>query len=63
MLFVPESEAKAALEAMQSTDAGRDAVIIGRATDGLAGRVTMNTLFGGKRIVDMLVGEQLPRIC
>ena len=31
--------------------------------DGPAGRVTMETVFGGARIVDMLVGEQLPRIC
>ena len=30
---------------------------------GEAGRVTMHTVFGGHRIVDMLVGEQLPRIC
>ena len=36
---------------------------IGVVTDGLAGRVTMRTLFGGTRIVDMLVGAQLPRIC
>jgi hydrogenase expression/formation protein HypE len=32
-------------------------------TDGEAGRVTMRTVLGGTRIVDMLVGEQLPRIC
>ncbi|MEJ1999519.1 MAG: hydrogenase expression/formation protein HypE [Maritimibacter sp.] len=49
--------------AMRATEAGRDAVIIGKATEGQPGRVTMRTLFGGTRIVDMLVGEQLPRIC
>ena len=32
-------------------------------TQGEAGRVIMRTVFGGRRIVDMLVGEQLPRIC
>ena len=42
---------------------GRDGAIIGHATDGRPGRVVMHTVFGGRRIVDMLVGEQLPRIC
>jgi hydrogenase expression/formation protein HypE len=32
-------------------------------TSGEPGRVTMRTVFGGSRIVDMLIGEQLPRIC
>ena len=41
----------------------RDGAIIGHATDGRPGRVVMHTVFGGRRIVDMLVGEQLPRIC
>ncbi|MEJ2030346.1 MAG: hydrogenase expression/formation protein HypE [Maritimibacter sp.] len=63
VLFVPEEQADAALTAMRATEAGRDAVIIGKATEGQPGRVTMRTLFGGTRIVDMLVGEQLPRIC
>lgn len=63
VLFVPEHEANAALEAMRALPEGRNATIIGRAQDGRAGRVTMRTLFGGARIVDMLVGEQLPRIC
>ncbi len=63
VLFAPEDQAEAALAAIRGTEAGRDAVIIGRATEGTPGRVTMRTLFGGARIVDMLVGEQLPRIC
>ena len=62
VLFVPEAEADAALQAMRATEAGQGATIIGRAFDGPP-RVTMRTLFGGARIVDMLVGEQLPRIC
>ncbi len=61
--FVPEAEAEAALVAMRATAEGRNAVAIGRATAANPGRVVMNTLFGGRRIVDMLVGEQLPRIC
>ena len=63
VLFVPEHQAEAALSAMRDRDEGRNAVIVGQATNGPAGRVTMRTLFGGTRIVDMLVGEQLPRIC
>ncbi|MEO1544840.1 MAG: AIR synthase-related protein, partial [Pseudomonadota bacterium] len=63
VVFVPPDQAEAALAAMQTHDAGRDAAIIGTATDKRPGMVVMNTLFGGGRIVDMLVGEQLPRIC
>ncbi|HHC29964.1 MAG TPA: hydrogenase expression/formation protein HypE [Rhodobacterales bacterium] len=63
VVFVPEDQAEAALAAMKANEHGAGAAIIGRATDGEAGLVTMRTLFGGQRIVDMLVGEQLPRIC
>ena len=63
VIFVPENEAQAALAAMRALPEGRGAVQVGRALDGPPGRVTMRTLFGGSRIVDMLVGEQLPRIC
>ncbi|MEM1362167.1 MAG: hydrogenase expression/formation protein HypE [Pseudomonadota bacterium] len=63
VLFVSEDEAEAALAAMRATDAGKDAVIIGKVTTAHPKRVVMQTLFGGGRIVDMLVGEQLPRIC
>jgi hydrogenase expression/formation protein HypE len=48
---------------MRALPAGEGACIIGRANAGEAGRVTLRTAFGGARIVDMLVGEQLPRIC
>ena len=63
VVFVPEDEAEATLAAMRAVDTGEGATIIGRAIEGPAGQVTMRTLFGGARIVDMLVGEQLPRIC
>lgn len=63
VLFVPAREARAALGAMRASEAGRDAVAIGEAVQRYPKRVVMNTLFGGGRIVDMLVGEQLPRIC
>lgn len=63
VLFVPEAQAQAALEAMRGVAAGRDAAIIGRAVATRPARVVMRSQFGGTRIVDMLVGEQLPRIC
>ncbi|HEX4534519.1 MAG TPA: hydrogenase expression/formation protein HypE [Rhizomicrobium sp.] len=62
-VVVPPDEAAAALAAMQAHPLGADAAEIGVVRDGEAGRVTMRTSFGGWRIVDMLVGEQLPRIC
>jgi len=63
VVFVPEDQAEAALAAMRARPEGRDAVTIGTATDAHPGQVRMRTAFGGARIVDMLVGEQLPRIC
>ena len=63
VLFVPEDQAAAALAAMQARPEGRGAAIIGRAVADHPGQVRMRTPFGGQRIVDMLVGEQLPRIC
>jgi hydrogenase expression/formation protein HypE len=63
VLFCPEDQAQAALTAMRTLPEGEGACIIGRAKAGQPGRVTLRTAFGGARIVDMLVGEQLPRIC
>ena len=63
VLFVPEEQADAALTAMRGTDAGRESVAIGRVTERATMPVTLQTRFGGQRIIDMLVGEQLPRIC
>jgi hydrogenase expression/formation protein HypE len=51
------------LEATRRHSAGREAVAIGEVRDAPEGTVLLNTVFGGARIVDMLVGEQLPRIC
>ena len=61
--IVPPDEAGAALAAMQAHPFGKGAAAIGEIRAGEPGRVTMKTVFGGTRIVDMLVGEQLPRIC
>ncbi|EAR22167.1 hydrogenase expression/formation protein HypE [Nitrococcus mobilis] len=60
---VPADGAEAALAAMRSHPAGREAVRIGTVCATPPATVVMATLFGGERIVDMLVGEQLPRIC
>ena len=63
VLFVPAEQSATALSAMRSMKAGENAVAIGVATESHPATVVMKTVFGGKRIVDMLVGEQLPRIC
>jgi hydrogenase expression/formation protein HypE len=63
VIVAPPQEAAAALVAMRAHPLGAHACAIGRVEAGEAGRVTMQTIFGGRRIVDMLVGEQLPRIC
>ena len=63
VIIAPPEQAEAALSALHGHPLGRDGHVIGRLTEGEPGRVTMRTSFGGRRIVDMLVGEQLPRIC
>lgn len=60
---VPAEQAEAALEAMRRSPYGEDAAIIGEVAEGPAGKVYVKTGFGATRIMDMLVGEQLPRIC
>lgn len=63
---VPADQAEAALAAMRASRYGADAALIGevRATpEGRSPRVTLRTGFGSERVLDMLVGEQLPRIC
>jgi hydrogenase expression/formation protein HypE len=60
---VPAEQAGAALAAMRGAPYGADAAIIGEVSEGPAGRVYVKTSFGARRIMDMLVGEQLPRIC
>jgi hydrogenase expression/formation protein HypE len=60
---VPPEDAETALATLKSHPLGEGAARIGEVTDHRPGRVVMQTVFGGRRIVDMLVGEQLPRIC
>ena len=61
--IVPGDRADQVLTAMRAHPAGRHAAIIGEITEAPAGVVVLHTVFGGQRIVDMLIGEQLPRIC
>jgi hydrogenase expression/formation protein HypE len=61
--FVPAVRAEAALEAMRAHPLGSNATCIGRAVPSHPGLVVMRTGIGGSRIVDMLPGDQLPRIC
>jgi hydrogenase expression/formation protein HypE len=51
------------LAAMRRHPLGKDAAIIGEVVDDHTGMVVLNTLIGGERVVTMLTGEQLPRIC
>lgn len=51
------------LDAMRANQLGRDAVIVGEVVDQPTARVLMKTGLGSTRIVDMLAGEMLPRIC
>ena len=63
---VAADESEAALAAMRKSPYGADAAIIGRVTEADPARgpkVFLRTAFGSTRILDMLVGEQLPRIC
>ena len=61
--IVPPADAKAVLKSMKKHRYGKDAAIIGDVTDGKPGRVVMRTKIGSSRIVDMLTGDPLPRIC
>ncbi len=61
--FVPEAEAEKTLKVLASDPYGKGCCIIGRVGGGVRGIVTMKTKIGVNRVVDMLSGEQLPRIC
>ncbi len=63
LCIVPEQQSADVLAAIRQDPNGREACIIGEVTETNVGRVVMKTRIGGERIVDMLAGEQLPRIC
>ncbi len=61
--IVSPEAAETALEALRSHEYGREAALIGRVTEAHPGRLVLRTPLGARRVVHMLVGEQLPRIC
>jgi len=61
--FLPEAEVPRALAALRAFPEGAGAAAIGRVTEGPAGRVALRTTLGTSRLLDLLSGEQLPRIC
>lgn len=61
-VVAPEA-AEAALAALRAHEHGRQAAVIGRVMGMHPGRVVLRTTLGARRVVDMLTGEQLPRIC
>ena len=63
VVVVDDARADAALTALRAHPLGKDAVRLGTVVAEPAGNVLMDTTFGGTRIVDVLVGDPLPRIC
>ncbi len=61
--FVPAAEAERALQILRAFEVSAGAAVIGRVGAGQAGRVTCRSAIGGTHVVDMLAGDQLPRIC
>jgi hydrogenase expression/formation protein HypE len=61
--FVPREDAEKVLAVMKQTRYGEGSVIIGEVAEAPKGRVLLKTAIGSTRIVDMLAGEMLPRIC
>ncbi len=61
--LAPADSAERLLVAMREHPRGKSSAVIGKVEESPPGRVVLSTSFGGERVVDMLVGEQLPRIC
>jgi hydrogenase expression/formation protein HypE len=63
VLVVDGLKASEILEAMKKLPYGQNSMIVGEVTENNPGRVSIKSVIGGSRIVDMLSGEMLPRIC
>ena len=59
----PREDAERLLAAMRRHPLGENTAVIGEVVEDHAGMVVMRSLIGGERVVAMLAGEQLPRIC
>ncbi|MFM6080598.1 MAG: AIR synthase-related protein, partial [Dolichospermum sp.] len=63
VIVAPPEKADLILEIMRNHPTGKDSSIIGEVITQPPGIVLLKTAFGAERIIDMLVGDQLPRIC
>jgi hydrogenase expression/formation protein HypE len=63
LMVVDGGDAEKALSIMHEHPLGKEASIIGEINDSHKGKAWLNTVVGGKRIIEMLSGQQLPRIC
>jgi hydrogenase expression/formation protein HypE len=63
MAIVAKEDAEEVLESMRQNPLGKEASLIGEVVEDHPSLVIMKTRVGGFRVVDMLTGEQLPRIC
>ncbi|MBI4007741.1 MAG: hydrogenase expression/formation protein HypE, partial [Planctomycetes bacterium] len=63
VIVVSANDAVKVRDVLKEDDLGKDAEIIGEVINEPQGKVCLKTVIGGTRIVDMLVGDQLPRIC
>ena len=63
LVFVAREDAEAVLSSMKEHPFGKNSAIIGEVTDQNVGKVLLKTKVGGTRILPVLTGEQLPRIC
>jgi len=63
MMVVDSNDAEKALSIMQEHPLGQKAAIVGEIDNSHKGKAWLNTVVGGKRIIEMLSGQQLPRIC
>ena len=63
LIIADGNQADDVIRILKESPYGRDAAVIGTVTDDFPDKVFMSTLAGGNRIIDMLSGDQLPRIC
>ena len=63
LMVAGQRESKSILEIMKKNRLGKQSAVIGRMVRDHPGKVVMKTITGGKRIIDILTGDPLPRIC
>jgi hydrogenase expression/formation protein HypE len=63
LMVVGSEDADRILETLRKSEFGQNAAIIGEVVEDHKGKAWLTTGIGGRRIIDMLAGEQLPRIC